>query len=605
MIFGISKNGEWKNVNTITEFLISTNYIDIINNHLEEYEFSELYEILPNEWLDAYRYDIFKEEFINQYTSKKNLYKTFERITSITGKIDENDYLTYTPDKFEVTKPFTKTFHDLFEEDFDYILNENVLYYSRSLGEDYWKNIQQFTFAENIIVFSKSNKKSKVDTTKETITTTELFSNYSYNPNETYFNFRGKINKISNNELEYSKLINIIKKKYTDIIIPQNSKNSNDNTYSLSISPMFSKISPNIKITNTNNIVTIVITNCSCPIEYDIIVKLISQLFDDYNDKYQQINKSTNQLKYLRSINPKLFVRNYTRESTILPIYVNENIDEKCIEFPEGSNQYYTAPLGYHIGLKKNRLDNNKEYPYIITCYKTDHINNSNTILYKYLNNIKIENKKIYDLFYIFEKLEKVREVNKCVILQDLPNIDPDKYEIKGIGEEYRYFEELYDINIIIIDKFENINISKNKQPYFWEYKEDRTTYIIKETKIKDNYSYEIAPNTHLKEIIRKKHNITRRSKHDHNTKNYISQHIDFNGKTRMIKTSKGWEKTLGFPLNLPMENAMNIHIKNIQDISEKFYEKLNLKKNENIYEHNKRNYYTHRYVAEDIQELF
>lgn len=216
---------------------------------------------------------------------------------------------------------------------------------------------------------------------------------------------------------------------------------------------------------------------------------------------------------------------------------------------------------------------------------------------------MEIRSREIYNLIDIFEQFEPKSTVNFQVMSQELYDVDLTKYEITGILDEYRYFEELFDINIIIIDKLNNVILPKHKKPYFWDYNEKRSTIIIRQLKVKQYYSYELLQRN-PKEYIEQKLNITRRSTYDKDI-TYISQHIDFNGKLRMLKTDTEWIHTIGAPLHIPIEFAMNPHIKDIMDISNKFYESLNLKKEEIIRESSNQNYYIHRYTSSDNNELF
>lgn len=604
MIYGIVRNGVWDYPCTVSEYFVSECYIDIINDYLNDYDFEELYDIFPEEWLDSYQYDVFQNEFANSYESKKEPYKNFKNIQSY---ISEDFYVKYKPDKFDVTKPYTKNFEDLFKEDFDFILRNNVLYYSKSLGENFWKEIQQFIFDDNIIHISINNQKSKINIKKNAITTSENYYNYNAKLTETYSNFRGNIVKTISSQFKYARLNNIIQSYFNNVVIINDQKDKSQDkniVYNMNIVPTFSRISPSVKVKANDNIISIIINNCSCPIEYDIIAKLSICIFDKYNKVYEEgDNSSMNRLKYLRSINPRLFVRNYTRECSVLPIYINENIDNNCIEFPQGSGQYYTAPEGYYVGLKENRLDNKSEFPYIIACYKTNHLDNSSRIIYKHINNMQIQPKVVHSLLDIFRDYEEVGSVHMNVMMQELYDVNINTYQIKGIGDEYRYFEELYNINIIIVDKQENVILPKHKEPYFWDYNSSRCTIILKQNKVKSNYSYEKL-HRHTERFIVSKLNITNRSTYNPNL-NYLSQHIDFNGKVRMLKINDEWIEAIGAPLNVPKEFVLNTHINDIMAISNKFYESLNLNSKEVIYDSRDNNYYIHRYTENDLKELF
>ena len=88
-------------------------------------------------------------------------------------------------------------------------------------------------------------------------------------------------------------------------------------------------------------------------------------------------------IKKLRQEVPSLFINNYTRECPILPIMVSqEEADrirdsKRVIFYPLDdveNGRHYTAPEGYYVGLKRNRLRNRHDFYYLITCYLFDHM---------------------------------------------------------------------------------------------------------------------------------------------------------------------------------------------------------------------------------------
>ena len=97
-------------------------------------------------------------------------------------------------------------------------------------------------------------------------------------------------------------------------------------------------------------------------------------------------------IKFLRSELPELFVHNYTRESPVLPLMISEleaaalPPERRVIFFPndEKFGRFYTAPDGYFVGLKKNRLRNSDAFPYIVTCYLSDHMHRPGSETYNY-----------------------------------------------------------------------------------------------------------------------------------------------------------------------------------------------------------------------------
>ncbi len=96
----------------------------------------------------------------------------------------------------------------------------------------------------------------------------------------------------------------------------------------------------------------------------------------------------------LREKLPELFVNNYTRECPVLPVMISKEEAERIrhtqrvILYPINSNKgrYYTAPNGYFVGLKRNRLANKDKFPCLVTCYLQDHIERKGSETYKYYN---------------------------------------------------------------------------------------------------------------------------------------------------------------------------------------------------------------------------
>lgn len=96
----------------------------------------------------------------------------------------------------------------------------------------------------------------------------------------------------------------------------------------------------------------------------------------------------------LREKLPELFVNNYTRECPVLPVMISKEEAERIrhtqrvILYPLNSNKgrYYTAPEGYFVGLKRNRLANKGEFSCLVTCYLQDHIERKGSETYKYYN---------------------------------------------------------------------------------------------------------------------------------------------------------------------------------------------------------------------------
>ena len=137
-------------------------------------------------------------------------------------------------------------------------------------------------------------------------------------------------------------------------------------------------------------------------------------------------------IKQLRKELPELFVNNYTRECPILPIMVSE--EEKrvlqsqgvsVILYPKDSkySRYYTAPEGYYVGLKRNRLSNRNLFPCLVTCYLLDHTRREGSETYKYYSGVSTD--------YIHKP--KLRPVPKSIaLLYSNNSLDTSYYRKKA-----------------------------------------------------------------------------------------------------------------------------------------------------------------------------
>ena len=242
---------------------------------------------------------------------------------------------------------------------------------------------------------------------------------------------------------------------------------------------------------------------------YDTIDKIYSRL---YNEREDKIDIRENTLKNLRKIEPELFIHNYTRECPILPVVTDDigSIDNPSILY---HGKYYTAPEGYYVGLKVNRLSNKDKYQYLVTCYKTNHMKKENSITYKYVygnDNIGIRKRKISYIRKINSKEYNVVQRNsflECiesalgkyngkiskylhiVCKQDLWYMEDDQIK-KNIVEGnidssyYRYYEELYSCNIITIKLSKGeyeISIPHHIGKYIWDYQPSNKCILIVE----------------------------------------------------------------------------------------------------------------------------
>lgn len=133
------------------------------------------------------------------------------------------------------------------------------------------------------------------------------------------------------------------------------------------------------------------------------VLKLLIEKYENKWDKVQSpaasIDSAVHGIKALRDILPELFIHNYTRECPVLPIMVPEpeahdfgatvslpKSHRRVIKYPASGiyARYYTAPDGYFVGLKRNRLANKDNFPCLVTCYLQDHMERKGSETYSY-----------------------------------------------------------------------------------------------------------------------------------------------------------------------------------------------------------------------------
>ena len=143
-------------------------------------------------------------------------------------------------------------------------------------------------------------------------------------------------------------------------------------------------------------------------------------------------------IKQLRRELPELFVNNYTRECPILPIMVSEEETRilrsqgfSVILYPKEDSRYsryYTAPEGYYVGLKRNRLSNRNLFPCLVTCYLLDHMKREGSETYKYYSGVSA------DAFSDMHK-QKLRPVPKAIaLLYSNNHSDTSYYRKKAVS---------------------------------------------------------------------------------------------------------------------------------------------------------------------------
>ena len=177
----------------------------------------------------------------------------------------------------------------------------------------------------------------------------------------------------------------------------------------------------------------------------------IKHAFDMYETAYNDINYGNEDyvadnegsfaskssiaegIKQLRKELPELFVNNYTRECPILPIMVSEEETRilrsqgfSVILYPKEVSskysRYYTAPDGYYVGLKRNRLSNRNLFPCLVTCYLLDHMKREGSETYKYYNGVSTD-----DMLH----KHKLRPVPKAIALLYSNNPSDTSYHRK------------------------------------------------------------------------------------------------------------------------------------------------------------------------------
>ena len=124
----------------------------------------------------------------------------------------------------------------------------------------------------------------------------------------------------------------------------------------------------------------------------DVICRALTARYVLHGRDVATPHRDPNYITHLRNELPELFIHNYTRECRVLPIMVSEELAETLIDtrrvifYPLDSamGRYYTAPDGYFVGLKKNRLYNRDTFPCLVTCYLQDHMLRKGSETYMY-----------------------------------------------------------------------------------------------------------------------------------------------------------------------------------------------------------------------------
>ena len=335
----------------------------------------------------------------------------------------------------------------------------------------------------------------------------------------------------------------------------------------------------------------------------------------------------------LRKALPELFINNYTRECPILPVMVPSDLaSTDAIFYPKDDakyGRYYEAPKGYFVGLKQNRLRNKHIFPYLVTCYMSNHMKRPNSDTYNYfINNADtirpkrnyMENRMIprsligMDQWYtrvgagidpgsFITALERATctVVDRAslawaphLVKQELWETD-DEEIMKTLRDKnaylsgsmmFRYFEELLGIciHVILVHNGRFEMLPRHVHPYVW-YPEKSAHVVIFEN-IKTTYGnkrrfHEVlmrrsdqcmrfqSDDKIIASIIEQKHVLSVRP--DKQLENKCAQLLDDHGKCRIVKVDETLSPTFDRPLPVPIMEApvcfYNTHMRKMNDI--------------------------------------
>lgn len=316
----------------------------------------------------------------------------------------------------------------------------------------------------------------------------------------------------------------------------------------------------------------------------------------------------------LRAAVPGLFVPNYTRECPLLPVMISDKVAReiineggRAIRYPKEDGHWYTAPEGLFVGLKKNRLSNSTEYPYLVTCYVSDHMKRENSITGAYYADtqrtfhlkrrplprmISMINSEYWRTKLgsdIIQAIEFALDTNvdrsnlpwaPQLVKQELWDVDNEKIMEAINGKRgflpgsltFRYFEELLkvSIHVIVINGgiFEPM-IPRHEGEYIWlpPYRRHIILFENRKTIYREGTSFY--------EILMKKNNMCKVLEDDNEIVQYIvgqkrndsvpvqdtpddalEQVIDHEGKCRIVTTPRGDQEVLTRPLYLPVKEG-------------------------------------------------
>jgi hypothetical protein len=322
----------------------------------------------------------------------------------------------------------------------------------------------------------------------------------------------------------------------------------------------------------------------------------------------------------LRREVPELFTKNYTRECPILPMIVPTSAVQKYVDagnrvilYPNDDpvhGRYYTGPEGLFVGLKRNRLNNKDIFPYLVTCYMSDHMERPNSETYMYYtgstgrrrtreyttyrqvprsistmdnrysrvgirrspDSLLVALEKATGQSGIRQNLVWAPHLVKQELWDEEDNVIMDT--IRGAGYVsgslvYRYFEELLHISIHVVvirnGKFDSL-LPRHVEPYIWA--PSYPSHVVVFENIKSTYgdmqgSHELLVRRADRSMLLDSNDLIvslivenkmRSSVRPDNVSDAVAQLIDDNGKCRMVQTSTGnVVPTFTRPLSVPV----------------------------------------------------
>jgi hypothetical protein len=605
----ITEDGTFRNPVTVEEAEQGKSILELVEKHGKERLL-----LLPKEWLEYYDNRVNNNTFSNPHNALDVPVNNYIRIIEVTKDLsiwgratDATVSCDYCPTKHKAEAYTSLDEKSILNIDFDYVvLQDGTKIVSR-------KNKKVHTLPSPLkghIRFSINDHKCQINVRNKLLMTYCSVDDELDIPNtrsiHRRYGYQGTIVKHWTKEWNNYRFSDLVtNNKHISNVCCVNETNNcvGEGKIKLMFPSLFSGVDTFATVSCASGILNVRICNCSCYKEYNLIANLTYNIISLYESMEQETENSlVSLLSVLRSYDPELFIKNYSRESAVLPIPVINpgNIDGPVLEYPIGSEKYYTSPTGYYPGLKRNRLSNKDKYEYIITCYKNDHMTIPSKITYQYYNSQGESGDDKYS--HLLESIsleecikeagyEKKQEANRDVVLQEIYDREINQNAFTSFNNSvmtgkqhllYRYYEEEYDINIILLENRE-VYIPECPQPYFWTFRPKRDTVIINKTK-KDSYAlnYKITEKQ-KEEIIRSKTKMTTKGDTNYDIGCVIEQYVDMEGKRRMIleRTDTGseyvWKESIGEPLNVPHIEYVYHQLQRLENMTIDVYDSLGL----------------------------